>query len=87
MQKRFIAGAVCPRCSAMDRIVMFTSEEGTFRECVDCGFQDKQADPEEDMAGGAELKTRVSPKADPAPPGKDDTVQPIRFVPGSGTRQ
>ena len=86
MQKRFIAGAVCPRCSAMDRIVMYTVEEGTFRECVDCGFKDEQPDPEEGFAD-AELKTRVTPDAAPEPRKKDETVQPIRFVPGSGTRQ
>ncbi len=85
MKKRFIAGAVCPRCSAMDRIMMFETEDGTFRECVDCGFADKQ--PEEPDPGAAELQTRVTPTGEPEPPKKDDNPQPIRFVPsGSDTR-
>ena len=39
--KRFIAGAVCPRCGAMDRILMYTEGEKRFRECVRCGFADE----------------------------------------------
>jgi uncharacterized metal-binding protein (TIGR02443 family) len=34
--RRFIAGAVCPRCGAMDTIVV--DRESDRRECVDCGF-------------------------------------------------
>ena len=40
--KRFIAGAICPRCKAMDRIVMYRFGEKDFRECVECGFEDQQ---------------------------------------------
>lgn len=35
---RFIAGAVCPRCGVMDRIVV--SGDGEARSCIDCGFSD-----------------------------------------------
>lgn len=41
MKKRFIAGAVCPKCAAMDSLVMYESDDANIRECVDCGFQDK----------------------------------------------
>ena len=40
--KRFIAGAVCPRCGEMDRLVTYTDNEGTFKECVSCDFEEKQ---------------------------------------------
>jgi len=40
--KRFIAGAVCPRCGEMDRLVTYTDENGTFKECVACQFEEKQ---------------------------------------------
>ena len=40
-KKRFIAGAVCPSCSAMDRIVMYREGESDYRECVECGFKDE----------------------------------------------
>lgn len=39
--KRFIAGAVCPKCALLDKIVMYRSEDGEYRECVSCGFTDK----------------------------------------------
>lgn len=39
-KKRFIAGAVCPKCSAMDRIVMFKLNGKDYRECVACNFSD-----------------------------------------------
>ena len=41
IQKRFIAGAVCPRCSQMDKLVMYKQAGKTFRECVSCGFSDE----------------------------------------------
>ncbi|MBN7797110.1 YheV family putative metal-binding protein [Parahaliea mediterranea] len=36
--RRFIAGAVCPRCRTMDSIVVDTQSEQ--RECVACGFSE-----------------------------------------------
>lgn len=69
--KRFIAGAICPRCSEMDKIMMFTTDEGQFRECVACGFSDQQADPEE----AAELQTRVNKRKNV----DDHTVKQVVF--------
>lgn len=40
-RKRFIAGAVCPKCGMLDRIVVFREEEKDLRECVSCGFRDE----------------------------------------------
>lgn len=42
LNKRFIAGAVCPRCAEMDRLVTFEEGGDTFKECVSCGYQEKQ---------------------------------------------
>lgn len=39
--KRFIAGAVCPQCAEMDKLVMFRdAEQQSVRECVRCGYRD-----------------------------------------------
>ncbi|MDX1588333.1 MAG: YheV family putative zinc ribbon protein [Oleiphilaceae bacterium] len=76
MKKRFIAGAVCPRCSAMDRIVMYSTEENTYQECVSCGFRDRQP-TEDEMAQAAELETRVRKK----PSAAATQAQPIKFFP------
>ena len=62
-RRRFIAGAVCPRCGEMDKIVV--NMETDRRECIACGFSEARPDP----AAGAgqagrlparELPTRVS---------------------------
>ncbi|MAM88406.1 YheV family putative zinc ribbon protein [Allohahella sp. A8] len=46
MIKRFIAGAVCPRCAAMDKIRAWTNEQGKqVRDCVACGFNEALNDP------------------------------------------
>ncbi|MEO0444410.1 MAG: YheV family putative zinc ribbon protein [Pseudomonadota bacterium] len=54
--KRFIAGAVCPRCSAMDKLVTFKENGKTFRECVSCGFKDEMRFQQSTR----ELETRVN---------------------------
>jgi uncharacterized metal-binding protein (TIGR02443 family) len=54
--KRFIAGAVCPRCSAMDRIVMYKVDDKDHRECVECGFKDEM----HIKPAVRELETRVN---------------------------
>ncbi len=54
-KRRFIAGAVCPRCGAMDKIVV--DMETQSRECVACDFSEaRPADPLDQ----SELPTRVS---------------------------
>lgn len=51
---RFIAGAVCPRCAGMDKIVLDPDTDR--RLCVSCGFSEgRPAAPTT-----AELSTRVS---------------------------
>lgn len=41
VKKRFIAGAVCPKCAMPDTLVMYRLDDGDYRECVECGFEDK----------------------------------------------
>ncbi len=40
-QKRFIAGAVCPRCEEMDKLTVFSQDGKDIRECVSCGFREE----------------------------------------------
>ncbi len=62
LRRRFIAGAVCPRCSLMDKIVVDLDTDK--RECVSCGFTDSrpgnQAAEQQTKSIGQELPTRVS---------------------------
>ncbi len=39
--KRFIAGAVCPRCGEMDKLVVYRQDEKDYRECVSCDFAEE----------------------------------------------
>jgi uncharacterized metal-binding protein (TIGR02443 family) len=41
-RRRFIAGAVCPRCALMDKIVVDLDTDQ--RECVSCGFAEGRPD-------------------------------------------
>lgn len=56
VKKRFIAGAVCPKCKAMDRIVMYRKNNKDFRECVECDFIDEMHFHNQNR----ELETRVN---------------------------
>ena len=53
-KRRFIAGAVCPRCGAMDKIVVDLDSDT--RACVACDFSEaRPPDPTQE-----ELQTRVN---------------------------
>ncbi|MFV0455635.1 MAG: YheV family putative zinc ribbon protein [Pseudomonas sp.] len=74
--KRFIAGAVCPACSAADSIKMWDVDGVPNRECVVCGYADTLN--EQGQSVPSELGTRVNqlkPKA------ADPQVQSVQFFP------
>ena len=43
-KKRFIAGATCPQCKAIDTLMLFIENNVEKVECVSCGYQ--MAQPE-----------------------------------------
>ncbi|HSG60368.1 MAG TPA: YheV family putative zinc ribbon protein [Pseudomonadales bacterium] len=55
--KRFIAGAVCPKCATMDTVRAYEQDGNLYRECVVCDFNDAM-----DAQNGPakELPTRVN---------------------------
>ena len=61
-RRRFIAGAVCPRCAKMDKIVVDLDTDQ--RECVACGFSEERpgqqsaAQPTQ-APGGASLAREI----------------------------
>ncbi|MEE2892410.1 MAG: YheV family putative zinc ribbon protein [Pseudomonadota bacterium] len=73
-KRRFIAGAVCPRCAALDRIVSWEADGRQHRACVECDFQDSQPlTPEDELVPRGRL--------DAPRPIAPATAQPIRFYP------
>jgi uncharacterized protein len=55
-KRRFMAGAVCPRCSKMDTIVVYNLDGRDFRECVSCDFKEEMRL----NIAASELDTRVN---------------------------
>ena len=69
--KRFIAGAICPKCSAMDRLKAWQEDGYQHRECVECGFTDSMS-----LEIPEELPTRVNQtEADPK-----DAIQVVKIL-------
>ena len=57
LKRRFIAGAQCPKCEQVDKVVMFDTEDGKrWRECVSCGFKDELIEQDTPQ----EMTTRVN---------------------------
>jgi hypothetical protein len=77
-KKRFIAGAVCPACSEMDKIQMWDDGGVPHRECVACGYADTL--DERGNSVPKELPTRVNISA-LKPKAADPKVQAVQFFP------
>ncbi|HCW90830.1 MAG TPA: DNA-binding protein [Marinobacter sp.] len=76
--KRFIAGAICPRCAEMDKITMHITDDGDqVRECVSCGYTDALS--EQEPPANPELVTRVNQRAN----NDDHTVRQVVFFKSS----
>lgn len=73
-RKRFVAGAVCPRCGVQDRIRSWDTDDGRqCRDCVECGFEDSMAAAPPDAV--------VPGRLDEPRPSSRGAAQPLRFFP------
>jgi uncharacterized protein len=72
-KRRFVAGAVCPRCSEMDKLVVYSEDGKDYRECVACGYKDEM----HFKSVARELETRVNQTEED----KRDAVQVINILP------
>jgi len=73
--RRFIAGAVCPSCREIDRIIVRETAAGREQYCVACGFSEPAAP--KDSQG---LVPRGKPERKPAADHTAIESQPVRFV-------
>lgn len=69
--KRFIAGAVCPRCGQMDKLRAWQEDRMQHRECVVCDFTDTMS-----LDLPEELPTRVN-QTQPDP---KDEIQIVKLM-------
>ena len=76
-KKRFIAGAVCPACSELDKVQMWDVDGVPHRECVACGYADTLN--EQGQSIPKELGTRVNAGEVKKP--ADPKVQAGQFFP------
>ena len=76
--RRFIAGAVCPKCAEMDKTVMYrVNDNEQVRECVRCGFKETIRD---EMTA-EEVQTRVNqPRVGEKPLQQEDEVQVVNLL-------
>ena len=44
IKKRFVAGAVCPKCKALDSIMLYFENNVEKIECVHCDYHESQVD-------------------------------------------
>lgn len=65
IKRRFIAGAKCPKCEALDRIVMLSTQTDEWIECIECGYSENRP-------------TQVDAPEEPALP---DEIGVIQFKP------
>jgi uncharacterized metal-binding protein (TIGR02443 family) len=73
-KRRFVAGAVCPRCSEMDKLVVYSEDGKDYRECVACGYKDEMRF----KPVARELETRVNVSEE-----EKSAVQVINILPFS----
>ncbi len=77
-KRRFVAGAVCPRCAEMDKLVVFNEEGKDFRECVACGYKEEMRF----KPVSRELETRVNQTEE-----DKNAVQVVNILPFSGDKK
>ena len=44
-QKRFISGATCPNCGALDTLFMYVHDERDHVQCADCDYAQHRPEP------------------------------------------
>ncbi|MCF1427915.1 MAG: YheV family putative metal-binding protein [Shewanella sp.] len=42
IKKRFVAGARCPKCQALDSIMLFKEDNVETVECTECDYREQQ---------------------------------------------
>ena len=88
-KRQFIAGAVCPQCREIDRIVVRVTADGREQACVACGFSQPAPGSESSAGSGADgalMMPQGKHERSPglgsaaAPADERDRVQTVRFI-------
>lgn len=76
--KRFVAGAVCPKCGEMDRLRLWRDEIHENRECISCDYTDIMR--LDGASEPAEIATRVNQEKEDPNLQTVDGVEVIKLV-------
>lgn len=88
MTMRFIAGAVCEHCGAVDRIRVEVAAGARRRECVACGHSDVLEEASDPLPQGR-LDAPIAsllPSLNEPEPKTDPDVMPVRIIGGTRKR-
>lgn len=78
-RRRFIAGAVCPRCGEMDRVVVDLDSDR--RECTACGFSEARPGAPDGGRAGSEMPRELPTRVSRAAARRVETVaEPVTLV-------
>ena len=77
MKRRFIAGAVCPSCGELDRLVVEGEGSAKTRRCVACGFAAADTTAVTGALPGTRLERSNEVEAEPT------SGSPVRIVDSS----
>lgn len=58
-KKQFIAGAICPQCSTMDSLALYTDDQSIV--CIECDFH-QSSEQRDSKASADKTKTNTSYK-------------------------
>lgn len=70
--RRFLSGVTCPNCGAMDTVRVFEVAGDLWRDCVECGMEERfeHGGTQGEKGGGAALKAE-----------EESEIGVVRFVP------
>lgn len=78
-RRRFIAGAICPQCSELDKLQCWEEAGIPHRACVRCGYQ-------EAMTVTSTAPVLPAGRLEQRAPATKDIGQPLIFMPRSSLR-
>lgn len=78
VKKRFIAGAKCLKCHALDRVMLMTTKDDEWIECVECGYTERRPTEIEQPSLQSPLQATQGVTNSPL---KADEIGVVRFKP------
>lgn len=55
IKKRFVAGATCPHCNAVDTVLLFSENNIATIECIACGYSKQQVEEIKPVHNSAQI--------------------------------